>query len=252
MKETAKSRFSDRVENYVKYRPSYPKEIISFLVDKIGLNANNVVADIGSGTGLSSQLFISLGCTVFGVEPNKEMRDASSIIFKSDKRFIAIDGSAEHSGLEDDEIDLVIAGQAFHWFDEHNAKKEFNRILKKGGAILLMWNSRDNEDAFQIEYEALLKQEISNYKEVLHRNISDRLIADFLSPLKLVKKQFVNKQHFNFEQLKGRLLSSSYCPQEGAEIISLFKKLEYLYEKYSTNDQIEFKYKTQLYLGIEA
>jgi ubiquinone/menaquinone biosynthesis C-methylase UbiE len=131
--EDSTKRFSNRVENYVKYRPHYPQEIINFLSEEIGLNSEKTIADIGSGTGISAELFLENGNKVYGIEPNKEMREAAEIYLEKYKYFISVNGTAEDTLLENDSMDIVLAGQAFHWFDVEKAKKEFKRILKGRG-----------------------------------------------------------------------------------------------------------------------
>jgi ubiquinone/menaquinone biosynthesis C-methylase UbiE len=145
------TRFSDRVEDYVKYRPAYPLEMLEMLRSEIGFNKDFVIADIGSGTGITSVLFLKNGNTVFAVEPNKEMREAAELKFAGNPNFISVDGSAEHSTLKGESIDVIFCGQAFHWFDRIPAKKEFTRILKKTGHIILAWNDRNVRDKFQQE-----------------------------------------------------------------------------------------------------
>ena len=132
------NRFSNRVENYIKYRPDYPNEVIAFLKIQKLLTAESVIADIGSGTGISTELFLKQGNVVAGVEPNKEMREAGERLLKKYSNFKSIDATAENTTLENKSIDLVIAGQAFHWFDKEKSKKEFQRILKPNGTVVLM------------------------------------------------------------------------------------------------------------------
>src|SRR5438552_226529 len=122
------TRFSNRVEQYVKYRPSYPKEIIPFLENTIDLNPSFVIADIGSGTGISSKIFLANGNTVYAVEPNNEMRNKAEELLWQYDSFISINGTAEQTTLADTSADMIVAGQAFHWFDAVKAKIEFRRI----------------------------------------------------------------------------------------------------------------------------
>ncbi|MGZ6555184.1 MAG: class I SAM-dependent methyltransferase, partial [Bacteroidia bacterium] len=136
------NRFSNRVENYVKFRPDYPAEIIPFLKQHLILNSESVVADIGSGTGISAELFLKNGNVVYGVEPNKEMREAGERLLKGYPNFYSVDATAENTTLPTDDIDLIIAGQAFHWFDKQKCRTEFHRILKPTGTVILMWNDR--------------------------------------------------------------------------------------------------------------
>src|SRR5258708_9080998 len=140
--KTSTSRFSDRVEDYVKYRPRYPQQIIEVLENKIELNVGSVVADIGSGTGISTGLFLNNGNKVFAVEPNKEMREAAESIYLKESNFISVNGTAEKSNLEERSIDIIFSAQAFHWFNARETKNEFNRILKPNGHIVLVWNIR--------------------------------------------------------------------------------------------------------------
>ena len=137
-----KKRFSSRVENYIKYRPNYPSKIIDFFIDNKLLSKKSVVADIGSGTGILSELFLKNGNKVYGVEPNNEMRKAAEIFLQKYPNFISIDGSAEETRLQEESVDLITAGQAFHWFNTKEAKKEFKRILKSDGSVTLIWNNR--------------------------------------------------------------------------------------------------------------
>ncbi|MBC7862201.1 MAG: class I SAM-dependent methyltransferase, partial [Bacteroidia bacterium] len=173
------NRFSDRVENYVKFRPTYPEELFLFLEEKGILNGKNIIADIGSGTGISSEPFLRRGYWVNGVEPNDEMQNAAEKIFEEYENFIGVKGTAENTTLKDQDIDLVVAGQAFHWFDRAKAAAEFRRILKPGGKVLLMWNDRrtDTTDFLKV-YEDFLMMFGTDYANVNHKNIQDKKIFD--------------------------------------------------------------------------
>ena len=152
-------RFTGRVENYVKYRPGYPAGIIETFVKECGLTAGSVVADIGSGTGILSEVFLKNGNRVFGVEPNHEMREAGSRLLGKYAGFMSVDGAAEATTLEDCSVDFVTAGQAFHWFDRQRARKEFVRILKPNGWVTLIWNERLTDTSpFLRAYEDLLRR----------------------------------------------------------------------------------------------
>ena len=140
-------RFSNRVENYVKYRPNYPKKIISFLEKEIGLSSSSIIADIGSGTGISSEMFLKNGNIVYGVEPNKEMREAAERLLAEHPNFKSINGTAEDTTLAANSIDILSAGQAFHWFDVIKTEIEFKRILKNGGWVVLVWNERETNSS---------------------------------------------------------------------------------------------------------
>src|SRR5712691_7831802 len=143
----AKQRFSNRVADYVRYRPGYPPAVLDLLRTDCGLRPDHVVADIGSGTGILSKLFLENGNRVFGVEPNAEMRQAGEEYLASYDGFSSIEGSAESTTLADSSVDFITAAQAFHWFDPQAARREFARILKPGGWVVILWNDRRMEEA---------------------------------------------------------------------------------------------------------
>src|SRR5436190_3249393 len=157
MHATSAERFSSRVEHYLKYRPHYPKAIIAALQEYTDLSPKHVIADIGSGTGFSAELFHDHGNLVYGIEPNQAMREAGERYLRAYKNFRSIDGTAEKTGLEDRSIDYIVAGQAFHWFQFDPAYREFQRILKPNGWLVILWNDRETDTTpFLIDYEKLL------------------------------------------------------------------------------------------------
>jgi len=240
-------RFSDRVDDYAKYRPSYPKELISILKRCLRLDSSDIIADIGSGTGISSMLFLENTNTVYGVEPNKEMRYAAEELLKKFPNFISINGTAEATTLPGKSVDMIFCGQSFHWFDKIKSKKEFDRILKENGRIAFVWNCRKTNDDFQKEYENALLANIEEYKFVNHRNINAVDIQDFFKPKKMLFFKIGNKQTFDLEGLKGRLKSSSYCPKSGETYDKLMAEIEIIFNKYNSNNTIDFEYETQIY-----
>jgi len=240
-------RFSDRAEDYNKYRPSYPKELISILKSELNLDFSGVIADIGSGTGISSIPFLENTNTVYGIEPNKEMRHAAEELLKKFPNFISIDGTAEATTLPGKSVDMIFCGQSFHWFDKIKSKKEFDRILKENGHIVFVWNCRNTNDDFQKEYENALLTNIEEYKFVNHRNISAIDIQDFFKPKEMRVIKIGNKQTFDLEGLKGRLKSSSYCPKSGETYDKLMAEMGIIFDKYNSNNRIAFEYETQIY-----
>jgi SAM-dependent methyltransferase len=244
----ATSRFSDRVDNYVKYRPSYPNAVLQFLRAEFGLLSSHTVADIGSGTGISSELFLQNGNLTFGVEPNDPMRERSAEILKGYPSFKVIDGTAEHTGLPDASVDFIVAGQAFHWFDRENAKTEFTRILGPHGVIVLMWNERLIDGAFAKAYDQLIVDHATDYVTVDHRNIDDAALTKFFSPTLYTLRIFENKQVFDFEGLKGRLSSSSYVPNEDQPgYAPMIADLRLLFDRFQDQNHITIHYATKVY-----
>ena len=208
--------FPNRVEDYVRYRPSYPADVLATLRRECGLTAASTIADIGAGTGILSQLFLSNGNTVYAVEPNEPMRRAAVEWLGGNPKFHAVAGSAEETTLAAASVDFVTAAQAFHWFDRARAKQEFMRILRPGGWIVLLWNDRDETSTpFARDYEQLLVTYGKDYLQVKHRNISESDIADFFRPARMHTTKIGTFQDFDLEGLLGRLRSSSYVPAPG-------------------------------------
>jgi SAM-dependent methyltransferase len=242
------NRFSNRVENYIKYRPDYPREIIPFLEANCGLSKDSVVADIGCGPGVSSRMFVDSGYVVIGVEPNAAMHAAAAEAFEHQLNFSVINGTAEHTGMPDSAVDFIIAAQAFHWFDRERAHLEFQRILKPGGWIVIVWNERQLEATpFLREYEEFLLKYSTDYPVVRHENITADSVGIFLGP-GMQTAAFPNVQDFDFEGLKGRMLSSSYMPTEGhATYDAMIDELRILFAKHNENGRIQVLYDTNVY-----
>lgn len=240
-----KKRFSSRVENYIKYRPSYPLEIIEFLKGKKILAEDSVIADIGSGTGILTRLFLDNGNQAYGIEPNKDMRKAAEKFLQKYTNFTSLDGSAESTGLEENCIDLITAGQAFHWFDVKKSKREFKRILKPNGNIALIWNNRGKAGGgFNSSYENFILKYGVDYREVRKNERNVDLFFNFQ------KEIFYNFQELDFTSFKGRVLSSSYIPLANNPIFpKMILELEDLFNKNQRNGFIRIEYDTEIYLG---
>lgn len=243
-------RFSNRVENYVKYRPDYPREIIPFLAANCGLTIDSVVADVGCGTGISSRMFLENGNRVIGVEPNAMMRDAAVGQLAEYPRFSIVDGTSAATTLPDAGVDIVTAAQAFHWFEPVATRREFARILKPDGYVVLIWNIRQLDTTpFLIEYEAFLQRFGNDYNFVRHENITERELAAFFQK-EYGLATFANVQVFDFDGLKGRMLSSSYMPNENSPIYgTMIEELRALFAKHAENGRIEVFYDTNVYFS---
>jgi ubiquinone/menaquinone biosynthesis C-methylase UbiE len=244
-------RFSDRVDNYVKYRPGYPAEVITFLQNECDLSANSIIADIGSGTGIFTKLLLERGYKVYAVEPNTDMQQAAKEYLGDNKNFIPTDGSAEATNLPSNSIDLIVCAQAFHWFNNEKTQAEFKRILKADGNAALIWNNRlADADDFSIAYESLLKQDSIDYNKVNHRNISDIDFKAFFRDGEYTEVKYPNVQVFDEAGFLGRAFSSSYVPPEGTEAGEKFREiLKDIFARYNENGKVSFHYQTEIYLG---
>jgi SAM-dependent methyltransferase len=246
----SKARFSVRVGDYVKYRPGYPAEVVGWLRGEIGLREDWVVADVGAGTGISAKVFLDAGCEVVAVEPNREMREAAVAWLGGSRRFRAVDGAAEGTGLAAGAVDMVVCAQAFHWFDLAGARREFRRVLRPGGWVVLMWNDRNRTGSpFAEGYDALLRRYGEDYEKVRHDQVPEREVREFLGVGGRVG-EFPNRQEFDFEGLKGRLMSSSYAPREGhPDHAPMIAALWDLFERHKVAGRVTFEYRTRLFCG---
>jgi SAM-dependent methyltransferase len=243
-------RFSSRVEDYIRHRPSYPTDVIAWLAAECGLTAQSPIADIGCGTGILARLFLDFGCHVFGVEPNAAMRAGAERQLAWQARFHSVDGRAEATTLADSSVDFVTAGQAFHWFDPPSARAEFRRILTPRGWVVMIWNERLVTPGFLTEYEAMLQRLSTDYGRVDHRQIGGEAIAQFFGHDSWREVGFPNRQDFDWDGLRGRLLSSSYAPLPGSpQYAPMMEDLEAIFVKYNQGGQVEVLYETKMYVG---
>ena len=211
-----KSRFSNRVEAYVAARPSYPSALLEWMRDRLGLEPTHAIADIGSGTGLLSKLFLDAGITVIGVEPNEAMRAAGNRFLAGYPSFRSVAGSAEASTLPDTSVDFITAGQAFHWFDPILARREFERIVRPGCWAVLVWNeSRAGSTPLAREYEQLKQRYMIDPEHPVHHNSTDANMETFFGAAGYQMAEFLNPCRYSLEQLRQRAASSSYLPAEG-------------------------------------
>ncbi len=242
-------RFSNRVSNYIKYRPGYPQAVVDFLRDEFALTSDKKIADIGAGTGISSELFLSNGFEVTGVEPNDQMRQAASALLKGYNNFSITSGAAEATLLPAASVDAIIAGQAFHWFDKIAAKSEFARILLPGGILVLMWNERRSAGAFEKEYASFIERFGNDFVPFEKRIDADQ-IAEFFAPAKMLLKSFDNFQSFDLEGLTGRLLSSSYMPLKGEDNYEpMIQELQHIFDRHQLAGKVTITYETKIFAG---
>ncbi|HEX2182321.1 MAG TPA: class I SAM-dependent methyltransferase [Rubrobacteraceae bacterium] len=244
-------RFTGRVESYARYRPSYPREILDLLTERCGLASDSVVADVGSGTGILSRLFLENGNRVLGVEPNAEMRAAAEELLGDRPGFTSVAGTAEDTTLDTGSVDFVVVGQAFHWFDAGRARAEFARILRPAGWGVLIWNLRRKDATpFLAAYERLLQAYRTDRGEIeIWRQ--DAAMADSLfGPGSFERATFDNKQVLDLDGLEGRLLSVSYVPalgEPGSE--AMLREAQRIFEEHGRGGAVTVEYDTEVYYG---
>lgn len=244
-------RFSERVENYARYRPSYPPDLSRLLEDERGLADGAEVADIGSGTGLLSRVLLERGAWVHGVEPNREMRESGERLLADHERFTSVAGTAEATTLSEGSVGLVTAGQAFHWFDREAARREFGRILAPGGKAALVWNSpRYDASPFMRAYRRLLDEYGTDWKTVTHLSVDAETLTPFFGKDGFTARTLDNRQTFDLESLKGRLLSSSFVPgPDDPRSAPMLRELERIFEARQSGGEVVFEYDTRVFYG---
>ncbi|MBC7931532.1 MAG: class I SAM-dependent methyltransferase [Rubrivivax sp.] len=244
-------RFSSRVENYVKYRPDYPPEVVRLLEEECGLTGESVIADIGSGTGILSELFLRYGNRVYGVEPNREMREAGELQLADFDNFVSVEGRAEATTLDAESVDFVTAGQAFHWFEREGARREFARVLRTGGWVVLVWNDRRTSGTpFLEDYERMLLDYGTDYREVSEGWANEEQIQPFFGGGQVLLKTFENRQVFDFDGLKGRLMSASYAPEPGhPNFPTMNRTLASIFERHAEDGKVSVEYDTKVFYG---
>ena len=247
----ATRRFSDRVEHYVRSRPDYPGAFYDFLRTDLPLPIPAIIADVGSGTGISARPLLDAGHAVYGIEPNAPMRQAAERLLASFPNFRSLDATAEATTLPEAGVDLILAAQAFHWFDRRRARAEFARILRPGGHVVLVWNERRlDATPFLREYEALLHRHGTDYANVRHENVDEAALRDFFAPAAYAAREFTNAQHFDYAGLEARLLSSSYTPAaDDPRRAPMLVALRDLFDRHQQGGQVTFEYDTRAYFG---
>jgi SAM-dependent methyltransferase len=247
----SKKVFSDKVDYYVKYRPEYPAEFIEYLVNTVGVSPDVIVADVGAGTGIFTKSLADKVKTIYAVEPNPDMRAACVEYCSGYANFVAVDGSAEETSLPDHSIDFVTVAQAFHWFDAEKTKKEFQRILKPHGKVVLVWNC-DGKNDFTKEYGALCRNLFpDSWKDSSNGNGKNLdLYHAFFRDGEYDARIFKTDSTVSLEQFIGVSLSTSYAPSEKDENFQAFiVDLTALFEKYSKDRQVVFHKHTYSYVG---
>lgn len=245
-------RYSCKIEDYAKYRPDFPSEIIDFLYASGDISNSSVIADIGSGTGRFTRLLLEKGNLVYGVERNNEMRAKAEELLSKYTKFISISGSAEETSLNSKSVDLITVAQAFHWFDKEKCLLEFKRIIKNNGKVFIVWDDfvGDYND-FSIEQGKV----ISQFRVVESENKGRKLtraemINKFFKNNKFRTMAFTHELYEGFDEFKGGILSASFTPKPGEENYEPFiNKLQEVFDKYQQNGKVCTAFSSECYFG---
>jgi SAM-dependent methyltransferase len=244
-------RFSNRVEDYARYRPGYPPQVLETLRRDCGLTPAAVIADIGCGTGILSRLFCRGGNQVYGVEPNALMLDEASKSLREYPNFVPVLGQAETTTLKAGLVDFVAAAQSFHWFDPAVTRREFARILKPGGWVVLLWNERRMDATpFMVAYEQFLVRFGVDYHKVKPLWNKNSL-PEFFGASGFRKAVFENVQVLDRGGLTGRILSASYMPhREHPSFPPMLGAIDNLFDDYQKDGQVRLEQETVMFYGL--
>jgi SAM-dependent methyltransferase len=252
MMRDPKERFSDRVGDYVRFRPGYPAAVFELLARECALGPGSAVADVGSGTGIFTRALLATGAHVTAVEPNAAMREAAerSIAAADASRFVSADASAEATTLPPGSVDLVTVAQAFHWFDPPRARAEFARILRPSGMVVLVWNQR-RASAFNADYEGMLEQFAPEYGAVSEQSrAAEPKLRAFYAPSVAGVARFHHEQRLDEEALRGRLMSSSYAPRAGDPLHGpMLRRLAEIFATHARGGTVAFEYEALVWYG---
>jgi SAM-dependent methyltransferase len=242
-------RFTGLSELYAKHRPSYPEPVVDYIVTRCGLDPQSLLVDVGCGTGISTRLFARRGVPALGIEPNAEMRRraAAEPVPEGSASSSYREGRAEDTGLPEGYADAVLAAQAFHWFDPQAALREFHRILKPTGWVILVWNERDESDHFTAEYGAVIRSSPGAAELELDRGRAGEPLLASPQFHKGQRAVFQNEQRLDEESLLGRALSASYAPREPARVEAFARALRELFGRYQLEGLVRLRYETIVY-----
>jgi SAM-dependent methyltransferase len=243
-------RFTGLSDLYAKHRPGYPDDALDFIIRRCDLNGATTLVDVGCGTGISSRLFAARGIPVIGVDPNDEMRRrAEAVAATSGLAPVYQAGRAEATGLPDGSAAAVLCAQAFHWFDVEPTLREFHRILRPDGHVVLMWNERDDSDPCTAAYTAVVRTAPENAAlEGSRGRAGEPLLSNplFTDGSRTV---FRNQQELDEEGVLGRSFSASYAPREPAAAEVFAEKLRRFFADWQESGKIVLRYETTVYLA---
>jgi ubiquinone/menaquinone biosynthesis C-methylase UbiE len=191
---------------YEAARPGYPAGALTVLEREAGIGPGSRVCDLAAGTGKLTRRLIELGADVVAVEPLPAMRDQ---LARAVPEVEPVDGTAETIPLPAASVDAVTVAQAFHWFDAPIALDEIARVLRPGGALVLLWNERDERTAWVAEMSRLIRwheRTVSRYQHVAWAEVVAR--SDRFTPLDEVVIDW--EQPMTKELLAERVRSISY------------------------------------------
>ena len=238
--------FAGKAERYARYRTDYPREMIEAALNAVHLAKSDVVADVGSGTGMLARWILERGNRVLGVEPDAGMRSFAERQFASEARdFVGVQGSAEETNLPDFSVDVIVVGNAFHYFDPVRARAEAMRILRRPGRALIAGHASAHEpNAFMKAYSRFLEGIADRETWTFHH--TDRFessLPTFFGNDSFGKEDALQTSHpLSWDALAGRFQSTSLMPSEGdGRGQQVLAELQDVFEKFAVAGMVEFQ-----------
>ncbi|MBI1290120.1 methyltransferase domain-containing protein [bacterium] len=243
-------RFSNRVDDYRRFRPTYPAAVIDLLKSRVAPRPDAQVADVGSGTGIFARLLLESGYRVVAIEPNRDMAAVATSELASFPGFRLLHAPAEELPLDTASVDLITVAQAFHWFDPERVRVEFLRVLKPGGLVALVWNERRRESEFDCTFDDLLHRKGTDYTAVNPRVTGRAKMDLFWHNEDRDFYVFPNSQSLDREAFHGRVASASYTPAPGSpEFPAFHAEVDRLFDRFQQDGFVEIRYDCEVYIG---
>ena len=229
---------------YERARPEYPPEAVAWIAEQLDLRPGRDVLDLGAGTGKLTRALLPTGANVIAVEPGDAMRGELERVVPGAK---SLRGSAEEIPLPDASVDGVAVGQAFHWFRHDEAIPELHRVLRPGGRIALVWNSRDPDNPLQQEISELIASFIPADRPDARE--WSRPLAESELFRQLDERHFSFAEELDADMLAGRIASVSFvaaAPPEARR--ELDSRLRDVVER--LGGRVVFAYVTRAYVSF--
>lgn len=241
------SRFDGKGEIYAKARPKYAAALFAYFKNALRIPAGSVFADVGSGTGIFTEQLLHCGYRVFAVEPNADMRKQAEEKLSHNENFISVSGSDADMKLPSHSVDYITAAQAFHWFDAEAFRRECRRVLKPGGRVILVYNSRD-ENAACTRALAALRQSFTPEFHGFSNGISDEACRAFFAESCAVFRAD-NTQVYDRQGYLNRVLSSSYSLKESdVRYAEYLNEINGIFDRFSADGRITVPTETVAYI----
>jgi ubiquinone/menaquinone biosynthesis C-methylase UbiE len=239
------------VEAYLAYRPRFPRGIITFLREHGGLPEGAVVADVGAGTGMLAEIFLDAGHRVIAVEPNGGMLEACRALAAQQPALRVVQGSAEATTLPDASVDLIAVGRAMHWFDWPRAHREFARVLRPDGWVLVASNGHsDSGGPISTRLSEILRKSRTDSAEADTTRDFEKRLRGFLDTSSWQRRTLHHAMTVDFATLLGYAESLSAIPrpsERGHD--GMVAELTMVFEEYQRDGLLVTPLTCNLHLG---